>query len=95
MNQLNITHCYAGDRVRAVVIGMDDDHKRISMSTRDLEINPGDILYNKEAVYENAEEGVKPFLAHVAQWEAETAAQSEQSWHDSASDNMEGEDFRS
>ena len=85
----------AGDRVRAVIIGMDEDYSRLSISTKDLEVTPGDMLINKQAVFETAEEGVKPFLQHVADWEAENAAkQAEQDWHDGTPDTMEGEDFR-
>jgi small subunit ribosomal protein S1 len=60
-----------GDRVRAVVIGMDEGFSRISVSTRDLEEKEGDMLSDPRAVYDNAEKGVQRFLDHVAQWEVE------------------------
>lgn len=60
-----------GDRLRAVIIGMDDGFSRISVSTRDLEEQEGDMLSDPQKVYENAERGVQRFLEHVSQWEAD------------------------
>lgn len=60
-----------GDRLRAVVIGMDDGFSRLSVSTRDLEEEEGDMLRDPQAVYDNAERGVQRFLEHVAKWEAD------------------------
>jgi small subunit ribosomal protein S1 len=62
-----------GDRVRAVVIGMDEGFSRISVSTRDLELSEGDMLTDPQKVYDNAEQGVTRFLEHVKKWEAEQA----------------------
>jgi ribosomal protein S1 len=36
-----------GERVRALLIGMDQGFQRISLSTADLEATPGDMLFNK------------------------------------------------
>lgn len=47
-----------GDRVRAVVLGLEEDFTRISLSTADLEPEPGDMLRDKEFVYEKADEQV-------------------------------------
>lgn len=60
-----------GDRIRAVVIGMDDGFSRLSVSTRDLEEQEGDMLRDPQVVYDNAERGVQRFLEHVAEWEAD------------------------
>lgn len=85
-----------GDRVRAVVIGMDDGYTRISISTKDIEKDPGDMLGDRTKVYADADESVKPFLAHVAEWEAnEGARDEEQDWQSSGADAMEDGDFRS
>lgn len=62
-----------GDRVRAVVIGMDEGFSRLSVSTRDLEEQEGDMLSEPQRVYDNAERGVQRFLEHVRKWEHEQA----------------------
>jgi ribosomal protein S1 len=62
-----------GDRVRAVVTGMDEGFTRLSVSTRDLEGNEGDMMRSKESVYRDAEQNVKRFLEHVAEWERREA----------------------
>ena len=36
-----------GERVRAMLIGMDEGFQRISLSTAELEATPGDMLYSK------------------------------------------------
>lgn len=36
-----------GDRVRAMLIGMDEGFSRISLSTAELEATPGDMLFLK------------------------------------------------
>lgn len=64
-----------GDRVRAVVIGMDEGFSRISVSTRDLEETEGEMLTDPQKVYDNAERGVTRFLEHVKKWEADQAAE--------------------
>lgn len=67
-------HFQEGDRVRAVIVGMDAGYKRLSVSTRDLEAQEGDMLTDKPRVYAEAETNVQTFLAHVREWEAEEAA---------------------
>lgn len=42
-----------GDRVCAVIISMEDNFQRVSVSTADLEENPGDMMLDKEKVYEH------------------------------------------
>ncbi|EIE19972.1 S1-domain-containing protein [Coccomyxa subellipsoidea C-169] len=44
-----------GDRVRAMLIGMDEGFSRISLSTSELEAAPGDMLFSKEKVYAEAD----------------------------------------
>ncbi len=47
------------ERVRALVVGVEADEKpgqlRISLSTQDLEVNSGDMLFNREQVWEGAD----------------------------------------
>lgn len=40
-----------GEEIRAMVVGMDDDGSRISLSTADLEPRPGDMIHNKVRTY--------------------------------------------
>lgn len=48
-----------GDRVCAVVISMEENFQRISISTADLEETAGDMLVDKEKVYEHAPQAVR------------------------------------
>lgn len=54
-----------GERVRCLVMGMDDNFTRISLSTAELEENEGDIMFDKEKVYANAEAQAKLFMEYV------------------------------
>lgn len=50
------TDCLSvGDKIKAVILGMDDDFSRISLSTADLEEEAGDMMKDKEWVFRNAE----------------------------------------
>ena len=53
------------ERIRAVIIGMDEGFTRLSISTRDLESNEGDMLVSKEGVYRDADENVLRFLSLI------------------------------
>lgn len=44
-----------GDRIQAIIIHLDAPKRRISLSTRELEYESGDMLKDPEAVYANAE----------------------------------------
>lgn len=50
-----------GDSVRAVIISIDRPKKRISLSTSVLEPEPGDMLRDRQKVYEKAEEIAEKF----------------------------------
>ena len=39
-----------GDRVRAMLVGMEQNFSRISLSTAELESTPGDMLYPNSRV---------------------------------------------
>ncbi|KAL3141011.1 hypothetical protein ABBQ32_005525 [Trebouxia sp. C0010 RCD-2024] len=54
-----------GERVRCLVMGMDDNFTRISLSTAELEENEGDIMFEKDKVYANAEAQAKLFMEYV------------------------------
>ena len=58
-----------GDRVRAVVCGMDEGFQRVAVSTRDIEGEEGDMLRDKEAVFRDADKNVERFREHVRRWE--------------------------
>ena len=55
-----------GSRVRALIIGMDEGARRISLSTAELEAEDGDILEDAAAVFEGAPEQARVFLDHLA-----------------------------
>jgi small subunit ribosomal protein S1 len=58
-----------GDKIRAVVIGMEEGFKRIAVSTRDLEAEEGLMLHDKASVFAQADSNVKRFQEHVKHWE--------------------------
>lgn len=70
-----------GDRVHALVMGIDEGYTNISLSTAELEVDDGDMLRTPQKVYDAAEEQQKFFLEHLAElrlaeeaYEAEEAA---------------------
>ena len=48
-----------GEAIKAIVLAIDDDKGRISLSTRVLEISKGEIINKKKEVMDNAEKRVK------------------------------------
>lgn len=50
-----------GDRIRALVIGMDSNYCRISLSTAELEVQDGDMLADPAVVYARADDSAKLF----------------------------------
>ena len=63
-----------GDRIRALVVGMDDDGGRISLSTAEIEATDGDMLRDAQAVYAGAEEQAGVFRAHLEALAAQAAS---------------------
>eukprot|EP00798_Chlamydomonas_sp_ICE-L_P026577 gene26577-biopygen12939 len=55
-----------GDKIKVMVHRIDHDRHRISLSTKSLEVNPGDMVKNPQLVYEKAEEAAAAFRAKVA-----------------------------
>ncbi|GAX76239.1 hypothetical protein CEUSTIGMA_g3683.t1 [Chlamydomonas eustigma] len=45
-----------GDQIKVLVLGVDEERGRVTLSTKKLEPLPGDMLKNPQIVYENAEE---------------------------------------
>ena len=43
------------DEIKAIIIWMDIEKGRVAVSTKELELEPGDMLKNSQLVYENAE----------------------------------------
>ncbi len=54
-----------GDWVRAIIVWMDIETGRISLSTSDLEVEPGDMLKEPWKVYETAEEMAARYIQNV------------------------------
>ena len=64
-----------GDKVRCLVMGLDPDYSNISLSTAELEPKDGDMLSNKQCVWDAAGER-RPLSAHrlCSYWLAASAA---------------------
>lgn len=54
-----------GDEVKCLVMGLDPGYKNISLSTAELELEEGDILSNKQRVWDNAAEQAVLFRTHL------------------------------
>lgn len=59
-----------------MVLSQDRDRGRMSLSTKKLEPNPGDMLRDPQKVYDHADEMAKAFRERLA--EAEAMARQEQ-----------------
>eukprot|EP00884_Botryococcus_braunii_P006874 jgi/Botrbrau1/16188/Bobra.0342s0005.1 len=83
-----------GDQIRALVIGMDSNYCRISLSTAELELNDGDMLSDPASVFARADDSAKLFndiLQELMVMEANTEA-SRQGTEDSLDfDNLQGQ----
>eukprot|EP00798_Chlamydomonas_sp_ICE-L_P027445 gene27445-biopygen3292 len=56
----------AGDEIKVMVHQLDNDRQRINLSTKSLEVIPGDMAKDPQLVYEKAEEAAAAFRANVA-----------------------------
>ena len=63
-----------GARVRALVVGMDEGGRRLSLSTAEIEENDGDMLVDPEKVFAGAEEQALYFRRHLEALAAQEAA---------------------
>ena len=59
-----------GDELKVLILSKDKERGRLSLSTKKLEPNHGDMLRNPSLVYEKAEEMGKLFRERVAAAEA-------------------------
>lgn len=58
-----------------MILSQDKDRGRMSLSTKKLEPNPGDMLRDPQKVYERADEMAKDFKERLAQAEATARAE--------------------
>merc|ERR1712007_139201 len=59
-----------GEPIKCMVLAVDRDKGRLSLTTKKLEPSPGDMLRNRELVMETAEDMAKLFRERVAAAEA-------------------------
>ena len=59
-----------GDKLKVMILSMDRDKGRVTLSTKKLEREPGDMLRDPQLVFENAEAMAEAFRARIAQAEA-------------------------
>lgn len=50
-----------------MIIGWDSNKGRVSFSTKKLELTPGDMIRDRQLVFENAEETAAKFRSDAAQ----------------------------
>lgn len=55
-----------GDKLKVLVLSADADRGRVTLSTKKLEKNSGDMLNNPQAVFEGAEEMAAQFRERIA-----------------------------
>eukprot|EP00798_Chlamydomonas_sp_ICE-L_P027567 gene27567-biopygen5892 len=60
-----------GAEIKVMVHEIDNDRQRFSLSTKSLEVNPGDMVKDPQMVYEKAEETASAFRANIAASEQE------------------------
>jgi len=66
-----------GDRLKVMVLSMDQQRGRVTLSTKKLEPTPGDMLRSPQLVYEKAEEMAEAFRKRVDAAEMNARAQNE------------------
>ncbi|GFH07214.1 uncharacterized protein HaLaN_01984 [Haematococcus lacustris] len=76
-----------GDKLKVMILSHDRDRGRVTLSTKKLEPNPGDMLTNPQLVYEKAEEMAELFKARVS------AAETQSRTDDSTGDQMAAETY--
>ncbi len=57
-----------GDPVKAVVLDIDESRQRVSLSTKILELHPGEMLESRESVFANAQERLETNISKL--WDA-------------------------
>jgi len=66
-----------GEMIKCMVLAVDTDRGRLSLTTKKLEPSPGDMLHNRELVMDKAEDMAKMFRERVAAAEAALKASGE------------------
>merc|ERR1712093_233819 len=61
---------HVGEPIKCMVLAVDSDKGRLSLTTKKLEPSPGDMLRNRELVMEKAEDMAQLFRERVAAAEA-------------------------
>ncbi|KAK6160949.1 hypothetical protein DH2020_004330 [Rehmannia glutinosa] len=59
-----------GDTLKVMILSHDRERGRVSLSTKKLELTPGDMIRNPKLVFEKAEEMAQTFRQRIAQAEA-------------------------
>ncbi|KAL6522926.1 ribosomal 40S subunit protein S1B [Orobanche hederae] len=59
-----------GDTLKVMILSHDRERGRVSLSTKKLEPTPGDMIHNRNLVFEKAEEMAQTFRQRIAQAEA-------------------------
>ncbi|KAI7835393.1 hypothetical protein COHA_010703 [Chlorella ohadii] len=56
-----------GEEVKCLVMGLDPGYTNISLSIAELELEDGDVLHNKQRVWDNAESQAATFRAYISE----------------------------
>eukprot|EP00879_Flechtneria_rotunda_P015096 GHRR01015776.1.p2 GENE.GHRR01015776.1~~GHRR01015776.1.p2 ORF type:complete len:235 (+),score=92.81 GHRR01015776.1:1082-1786(+) len=59
-----------GDKLKVMILSMDRDRGRVTLSTKKLEPTPGDMLRDPQLVFEKAEEMASAFVKRIANADA-------------------------
>ncbi|KAI8468426.1 MAG: plastid/chloroplast ribosomal protein S1 [Monoraphidium minutum] len=62
-----------GDKLKVMILSQDSDRGRVTLSTKKLEPEPGDMLRDPQKVFENADKMAEMFKARVAAADSEAA----------------------
>lgn len=69
ISQIEVEHpskiFHEGDWVRAIIVSIDKPKRRVSLSTSDLELEPGDMLRDPEQVYDSAGEMADRYCKNI------------------------------
>jgi len=63
-----------GDKLKVMILSQDSDRGRVTLSTKKLEPEPGDMLRDPQKVFENADKMAEMFRQRVAAADSQTLA---------------------
>ncbi|KAG1671372.1 hypothetical protein FOA52_002982 [Chlamydomonas sp. UWO 241] len=63
-----------GERIKVLVLKLDQQRRHVNLSTKELEQNPGDMLRNPQLVFDKAEEMAEAILKRDAKMKADAEA---------------------